>query len=50
MELVVSRIMEEASSDPSLEFLVYDDFVKVQYVSYIMSPHKIDDDLCVVNP
>lgn len=30
LELLISRIMEEASSDPALEVLLYEDFVKVR--------------------
>lgn len=29
LELLISRIMEEASSDPAMEVLLYEDFVKV---------------------
>lgn len=29
LELLISRVMEEASSDPGMEVLLYEDFVKV---------------------
>lgn len=37
IQLVVSRVMEEASSDPDLGFLAFEDFVKVQRASFSLS-------------